>query len=377
MRAQDPKELQAVAVNQSTARANRHAALVAILCLVVLSSCGGEPGPAEFASRTLSVLVGGGEGTSSLNGYYPRMLEIRAGDTVNWKNNVDGDDPHTVSFSDNLDEIVDIIPRPGGGPFDSIFAPTLLAPTRKVGAPIETYNGTGYFNSGIMFGYEVAKGIPIIDEFSLKFDTPGEYPYICGIHEFHTGVIVVEESTAIDLPNQRQIDTQAQGEMRVDLRRMDGMQEALVKRNVITDQEPRPDGTTTYIVSAGMGPAWAEVLEFIPKNVTIKEGDTVTWVSSRFHSVVFNPGGPFPPFYVAESRGKGQLPLLIANGKVLAPARPAATFDGKGFWSSGLMGHGQRPGGVGFTLTFGEPGRYSYMCPIHLGMVGTVTVEDG
>lgn len=227
-----------------------------------------------------------------------------------------------------------------------------------------------------MFGYEVAEGIPIIDRFSLVFDTPGEYAYICAIHEFHRGTVVVEPPAASDLPNQPQIDAQAREEMKFGLAITEGIQQRMVETDYITDKDPGPNGTSMYTVSAGMGPPDAEVLDFIPKNLTIKKGDTVTWVSSRFHTVVFNPGEPTPAFYLSEDQGAGRLPLLIASHTVLAPARPSLEFNGTGFWSSGLMGHGQRPGGVSFTLTFTKPGRYHYKCPIHLGMVGTVTVED-
>ena len=43
-----------------------------------------EEQPAVFAPRDLTVLVGGARGTSSLNEYFPRSVEIRAGDTVTW-----------------------------------------------------------------------------------------------------------------------------------------------------------------------------------------------------------------------------------------------------------------------------------------------------
>ena len=47
------------------------------------------------------------------------------------------DDPHTVTFARDLDEVVDIVPRPNGGPGEFIFAPILVDPTRRPGAPVE------------------------------------------------------------------------------------------------------------------------------------------------------------------------------------------------------------------------------------------------
>ena len=100
-------------------------------------------------------------------------------------------------------------------------------------------------------------------------------------------------------------------------------------------------------------------------------------MATRFHAVVLNPGGAFPPFYVSEPRVSG-LPLVKAASEIIYESRPEPTdqFNGEGFWSSGLMGYGARPGGLGFSLVFTETGKYNYMCPIHQGMVGTVTVVE-
>ena len=39
------------------------------------------------------------------------------------------------------------------------------------------------------------------------------------------------------------------------------------------------------------------------------------------------------------------------------------------------MGYGQRPGGVGYSLTFEVEGVFKYMCPIHPGMTGRIEVR--
>ena len=348
--------------------------LVVFAGALALGACSKDDKPVEYAPREVTVLVGGGRGTSSLNAYFPQRLAIREGDTVKWvMNKVGGDDPHTVTFTDQPGEVVDIIQKPGGGPLDSYFNPTLLAPTRLPGDPTETYEGSGYRNSGIFFGYDV--GVPIIEDFQLKFPTAGVYSYLCGIHEFHQGTIVVEPKTTAVLPNQPQIDEMAQAEMEPLLNITESLQDALVKTNIVQDQEQGPNGTDIFIVAAGMGAPDAEVLEFFPRDLTIKQGDTVVWTSSRFHAVVFNPGGAFPPFYILETLTNGSK-ILTANPQVLGKYRANPEFNGKGLYSSGLMGYGQRPGGVGYTLTFATTGKFNYMCPIHRGMVGTVTVEE-
>ena len=354
-----------------------------------------EEQSAVFAPRDLTVLVGGARGTSSLNEYFPRSVEIRAGDTVTWRMNGNADDPHTVTFARDLDEVVDIVPRPNGAPGEFIFAPTLVDPSRRPGGPVEEYREGGYFNSGIMFGYQIGADVPIIDTFSMKFPEPGIYRYICGIHEFHRGTVVVKEASDPDLPTQEDIDREARIQMGFGQGIVDSLQTLVAQETTVLDVEVGPDGTSRYMVAAGMGTPEAEVLEFFPRNLQIKKGDTVSWVSTRFHAVVFAGDDGPPIFYETERRARGT-PYIVANSCVLFPSDqapddafpdnpctpppegpPSHEYDGTGFRSSGLIGYGQRPGGLGYSLTFTEAGTFSYSCPIHRGMVGRVTVSDG
>ncbi|MDE2718302.1 MAG: hypothetical protein OXI33_15000, partial [Chloroflexota bacterium] len=248
----------------------KHLLTLLPLLTALIVACGDseeEEQPTEFAPRELTVLVGGASGTSSLNEYFPRHLEIRAGDTVTWRMNGKVDDPHTVTFARDLDEVVDIVPRPNGEPGEFIFAPILVDPTRRTGAPVEEYSPGGYFNSGIMFGYQIGADVPIIDTFSLKFPEPGTYQYICGIHEFHRGTVVVKEATDPDLPNQEDISRAARLQMQFGLGIVNSLQTLVAQETTVLDVEVGPDGTSRYIVAAGMGTPEAEVLEFFPRNL--------------------------------------------------------------------------------------------------------------
>jgi len=349
-----------------------------LLLIVPLAACGDseDKQPTDFAPRNLTVLVGGATGTSSLNEYFPRAIEIRAGDTITWRMNGQGDDPHTVTFAPDLNEVVDIVPKPNSNPDEFIFATTLVDPTRRAGEPVEEHDTAGYFNSGIMFGYEIGEGVPLIDTFSLKFPEPGTYEYICGIHEFHRGLVVVKEPSAPDLPNQAAIDEDSRRQMEFGMGIVDSLQGLVAQETTVLDIEPGPNGTTRFMVAAGMGTPEAEVLEFFPRNMIIDKGDTVTWISSRFHAVVFGGDEGIPAFYQTNRRARGT-PFVVANPRVLFPSEPSPEYDGVGFRSSGLIGYGQRPGGLGFNLTFTEAGTFVYACPIHRGMVGRVTVNEG
>lgn len=349
-----------------------------LLLGVLIAACGGSDDakqPTEFAPRNLTVLVGGGVGTSSLNEFYPKAVEIRAGDTITWRMNGKGDDPHTVTFAPDFSEVVDIVPRPNGNPDQFIFATTLVDPTRRTGEPVEEYDPAAYINSGIMFGYQIGEGVPLIDTFALKFPEPGTYEYMCGIHEFHRGLVVVRQASAPDMPNQAILDEDARREIAFGQGIVDSLQGLVARETTVLDIEPGPDDTLRFIVAAGMGTPEAEVLEFFPRSLTIDKGDTITWMSSRFHAVVFGGGEGIPPFYLTERRVRGT-PYVVANPLVLFPSEPSPEYDGVGLRSSGLIGYGQRPGGLGFTLTFTEAGTFTYACPIHSGMVGRVIVRE-
>ena len=370
------------------------AGLALVAMALALAACSGpsepptpEPTatPETFPPRELTVLVGAGERTAAINAFFPQRLNIRAGDTVTWKMNTEGD-PHSIIFTDQPPED-DVIPVPGeggsrgdtlfggGGPGPSMLNPKILFPTRDEGTRSEVWRGSGYITSGIMFPkLQQPPDIPLIDSFSLNFDRPGVYPYVCGMHDFHKGVIVVEEATAEDVPEQDEIDRIARKEIEP-LEEITNSLHVIQSSDRVLDKELGPGGTSLYVVAAGMGPPDAELTEFFPGNLTIKKGDTVVWVSSRWHSIVFNPGGPFPPMYTPETDDTRRVQMII-NPIVTLPVKAGQPFLGEGIYSSGLMGYGQRPGGVGYSLTFEVEGLFRYLCPVHPGMAGTITVRD-
>ena len=299
--------------------------------------------------------------------------------------NTEGD-PHSVIFTDQRPED-DVIPVPGsGGGGDPLYGgagagpsmlnPKILYPSNPEDSPTEVWRGSGYVTSGIMFPkLQSPPALPLIESYSLKFDRPGVYPYVCGMHDFHKGVIVVEPPTAKDVPEQDEIDQTAIEEI-APLQEITDSLYVLQSSDRVLDEEFGPGDTRVYVVAAGMGPPEAELTEFFPGHLSIDKGDTVVWVSSRWHSIVFNPGRPFPPMYTPQEDDNGQIQMII-NPVVTQPVRAGQPFLGEGVYSSGLMGYGQRPGGIGYSLTFEVEGLFRYLCPVHPGMAGTITVGDG
>jgi plastocyanin len=124
-------------------------------------------------------------------------------------------------------------------------------------------------------------------------------------------------------------------------------------------------GSTGVVVRAGVNApkdANVAVLEYLPAAITVKVDTPVTWSwkgTIEPHSVTFlAPGQQLPP--------PGSDPTLFGA------TPPIGAYDGQSFVNSGLQPAGApaKP----FTMSFAKPGKFSYYCVIHPGMVGTVNV---
>jgi plastocyanin len=117
----------------------------------------------------------GGETQLRIQQFLPKELEIKVGDMVTWVNQAYGE-PHTVSFlgageappEDTTVEIgADGMPK---------FVQSPLTLRRQGG---DVWSGTGWVSSGFL-GYPEAD--PDAREYTLTFDTPGDFLYFCVLH---------------------------------------------------------------------------------------------------------------------------------------------------------------------------------------------------
>src|SRR5262249_4642101 len=120
----------------------------------------------------------------------------------------------------------------------------------------------------------------------------------------------------------------------------------------------------------------SQIFDFLPKDVTIKAGDTIVWGSEYFHTVTFDPKTPGVDFILPKPPEGQAPPQLILNPDVLRPAKPAGTYDATQYFNSADL----RPfslGAASWALTFDKPGTYEYFCAVHrdLGMKGKVIVQ--
>ncbi len=330
--------------------------------------------------REITALVGAGRDTSMVAAFFPSRLVVGVGDTVTWK--INSDQVHTVTFGQAVEEI---IPVPGGGPGEFMLNPQHFFGSKMPGSPTEVYSGTGRLHSGFMFEEEPPGASPT-NTFSLTFDTPGFFQFFCEVHPFMRGTVVVqppinpafipEEFASLVPPvlSQAEIDVQVEEQIAGNLARLEGIKEAGKQ----VRPELGPNGTTIWHVQAGgfdFDPS-VEIMDFLPKPLTIKEGDTVIWTAGTIHNVTFHPGRPAPEFIIPKDQEAGP-PLLLLNPEILLPSKPSGEFDGTGFWTSGLIGGASLPGGSSFAMTFSKSGTFKYMCAIHveLGMKAAIIVQ--
>jgi len=353
----------------------------------IISSVESVASAAAQESRNLTVLAGAGQDTADILAFFPQEITIRAGDTITWQQN--SDSPHTVSFFGSF---------PGPGSDNRVASPGTLIPNANLPVPdrpgvtrfnaVSAYpfpgpeaNGSVYrpgefVSSGRMAGVPRTPGLEEIKEFSLTFDTPGTYLYLCLTHaDQMQGRVQVLSAQTVVVPSQDEIDTTARAEMNVIL----GLIERETAQRTNVRSEPGPANNAVWFVSAGnhwfqIADERASLQEFMPKNVTVTAGDTVVWGSTGFHSVTFNPNPPMPPLRLLETLPDGTQ-AIINNPVMFNPVKPSAVYDPTQFFNSGNLSSGQ-PNGTAWSLTFVTPGTFEYVCGVHeeLGMKGTITV---
>jgi plastocyanin len=232
-----------------------------------------------------------------------------------------------------------------------------------------------YYNSGII-PYEGPQGNTFKVDFANDID-PGSYFFYCAVHgpSQYTEVKVVDDGE--EIPDAEAVNRQARKEIET-------FAEPMLKAfRDARDGEIELNGEQVEGPFAGLSSeAHGSINEFVPETIETEVGEPVTWkMMGSDHTISFDVPEYFPIIRFAKN---GRVSL---NPKLQPPAggSPAVaegegegilevdggTYDGSGFFSSGLFG-GQPY--ATYTLRFSEPGTYKYACLLHPPMVGTVKV---
>lgn len=137
---------------------------------------------------------------------------------------------------------------------------------------------------------------------------------------------------------------------------------------------PTPQ-TWTVLVGSQTPNMAVQGQRFLPGDVTIDAGDSVTWKanSQEIHTVTFIDGGAPQP----------TLPPLNPTDAQQITRQGTDTMDGTSYYNSGLLTTGPDAGPLkpvpvfqSYTLTFPDAGTFSYYCLVHgVMMRGIVHVQ--
>ena len=126
--------------------------------------------------------------------------------------------------------------------------------------------------------------------------------------------------------------------------------------------------TWNAIVGAQSRDKGVQANAFLPNEVWIYDGDSITWkfATDEVHTVSLLTPGQIRPAFNGPAPGCPGIP----GGATPSPA----TYNGSACVNSGALLKG--PGGTTYTVTFPKPGNYKLVCLIHQNMTGVVHVLD-
>ena len=178
----------------------------------------------------ISKIVNVGGNGSNWDKFLPQNTTINAGDSITWTNHMPAAEPHTVTFIKgdemfpplfavfSIQNNTEFTPAMPSTNIESTIMPDQSNPNNKLvvvdnarsSAPVvidstktnitymhpnAKYTFTGdenYVNSGWMWREgQAPPGAPPISSFTLTFEKAGTYNYICIIHPWMTGTIMV------------------------------------------------------------------------------------------------------------------------------------------------------------------------------------------
>lgn len=238
------------------------------------------------------------------------------------------------------------------------------------------FDGTAsYYNSGII-PYEGPQGNTFRVQLTPDIK-PGDYFFYCAVHGPDQATKVKVQPRGAKIPPQSVVSRQAREEIEKFAEPM------LEVYRDARDNKIGIDGKQLRAPFGGLSaPVFGAINEFFPKTIRTKVGEKVTWKLMGWdHSVSFDVPPYFPIIRFAKDGKVSLNPQLNkpAGGSPEIPEQEGmgvlkvdgGTYDGEGFFSSGLMSSEPY---AEYALRFSEPGSYKYACLLHPPMVGTVVV---
>ena len=238
------------------------------------------------------------------------------------------------------------------------------------------FDGTAsYYNSGII-PYEGPQGNTYRVELAEDIE-PGSYFFYCAVHGPPQRTEVKVRPAGSEIPSQETVSRRARRQIEVFAEPMlESFRDA--RDGEIEVEGEAVEGPFAGLTSASHG----SINEFVPKTIQTEVGEPVTWkLMGSDHTISFDVPEYFPVIQFADNGKVALNPRLQppAGGSPEIPegeegeilSVDGGTYDGRGFFSSGLFG---REPYAEYTLRFSRTGTYKYACLLHPPMVGTVEV---
>jgi plastocyanin len=329
--------------------------------------------PGLAAAATRNAFAGGDEvvrtapAQFSPNAFLRKAMTVHVGDTVRWQFR----GFHTVTFPARGEDPPGFI-QPGAGLVSGVNdaaaqpfwfngrLPTLV-PSPEGTAPVTgaNYDGSRLRSSGLPTGNRPRP-------YRLKFTKTGSFEYYCTVHPGMEGrVRVVSRSRRVPTEGQNRAAATRELARLVANARRTAREDSASNATVEVGRAPRDQ---RYTINA-----------FFPAQMSVKAGTPVTFTmagqnTTEGHTVTF---GPKAYTDTIEPLGPSGVNPLAAYASDPPPTFPPLTpaNHGNGFLNSGLVDNdaaSQQPNRV--VVTFGAPGAYRYVCLLHAGMEGTITV---
>lgn len=337
------------------------------------------PGAAQAATKT----VDAGTPRSSqqafqrlladINDFMPRRVTIHVGDSVRFR-------PagfHSIDFPGSRNGPLPLFTPTGQSVSGSVDAAG--APFWFNGQPALGFNPTllrSNFGKRLRYNGRTAinSGLPLARNprpMSVRFTKTGTFQYFCDVHSGMTGTVrVVRRNRPV--PSQRADRARVRRQVAARLR---------TARDLADNAPP----ANTVDVGRG-GAGRVSLLDFVPKQLTVPAGTTVTFRSPdrhEVHTATSGPGNPEtePNSYLGQIAAGFNSPVFDPRGVYPSEQPPTAAtltpaLHGNGFWNTGAMDTSAgSPLPASNSVTFGAPGKYDFYCLIHPFMKATVTVQ--
>lgn len=352
------------------------AALFTVVVFAVSATAG------QAATRTVYAGGSGVHGVPSHvdpNAFLRSLVTIHVGDTVQWKFR----GFHDVAFLGGGKKPPLVIPNltsPVAGMSDAAGAPYWfngqpnldINPAVAFPAGGKTFSKTKFTGSGLPLGEHPAP-------YKLKFNRTGTFTYYCLVHPGMAARVRV-------VGHRHHIPTNAQNE-------------AAAKRELraIAASAKHHNAAKTIggaNVEVGRSTSEFSTQSFFPSSLTVKVGDVVTFTmekdtASEPHTVTFGPQDVtktlqfeqiIPPASATAPPEIRLDPRLVYPTSAPGPTPVAydLTNHGNGLENVALLDNDNNTPQIGAKtqVSFKTPGTYHYVCAIHEGMAGTITVTS-